>query len=168
MGLQMSPTCLCMTASFRNKCLKSSDWLLKLVRKSLRKRGLLAIQGLNQYCLRFLLINFLYSIMATIEAFWFTLCRRSNCNCPVVNILKTCKEMIWLWKASFLYAFVLIENQSTVGHRPVTAQLQPVTDHSLTSCRPVSTDHKLITVIWLTVVDRSPINRWQVAKSIVD
>ena len=92
-----------------------------------------------------------------------------NCNCPVVNILKTYKEMIRLWKASFLYAFVLIENRSTVSHRPVTAQLQPVTDHSPTSRRPVSTDRKPIAVrIRLTVADRSPINRWQVAKPITD
>ena len=61
-----------------------------------------------------------------------------------VNILKTCKEMIWLWKASILYALVLIENRSTVSHRLVTAQLQPVTDHSPTSRRLVSTDRKPI------------------------
>ena len=110
MGLQTSSTCLCMTALFRNKCSKRSDRLLKIVRKSSRKRDLLAIQGLNQYCLRLLLINRLSTIMATIAAFWFTLWRHSDCNCPVVNILKTCKEMIRLWKASFLYAFLLIEN----------------------------------------------------------
>ena len=133
MGLQTSPTCLRMTASFRNKCWKRSDRLLKIVRKSSRKRDLLAIQGLNQYCLCLLLINHLYTIMATIAAFWFTLCRHSNCNCPVVNILKTCKEMTRLWKASFLYIFVLIENRLTVSHQPVTAQLQPVTNHSPTS-----------------------------------
>ena len=141
MGLQTSPTCLPMTASFRNKCSKSSDRLLKMV-----KRDLLAIQGLNQYCLRMLLINRLYTILATIAAFWFTLCRRSNCNCPVVNILKTCKETVRLWKASFLYAFVLIENRSTNSHRPVTAQLQPVTNHSPTIRRQVSTDCKHIAV----------------------
>ena len=132
MRLQMSPTCLCMTASFRNKCSKRSDRLLKMVCKSSRKRDLLAIQSLNQYHLRLLLVNRLYTIMATIAAFWFTLCRHSNCNCPAVNILKICKEMVWLWKASFLYAFVLIENRSTVSHLPVTAQLQPVTNHSPT------------------------------------
>ena len=93
-----------------------------------------------------LLINRLYTILATIAAFWFTFCRRSNCNCPVVNILKTCKEMVRLWNVSFLYAFVLIENRSTVSHRPVTAQLQPVTDHSPTIRRQVSTDRKLIAV----------------------
>ena len=128
MGLQTSSTCLRMPASFRNKCSKRSDRLLKIVRKSSRKRDLLAIQGLNQYCLRLLLINRLYTIMATIAAFWFTLCRHSDCNCPVVNILKTCKEMIRLWKASFLYTFALIENRSTVSHQPVTAQLQPVAE----------------------------------------
>ena len=42
----------------------------------------------------------------------------------------------------FIYAFVLIENRSTVSHRPVTAHLQPVTDHSPTIRRPVSTDRK--------------------------
>ena len=47
---------------------------------------------------------------------------------------------------SFLYAFFLIENRSTVSHRPVTAQLQPVTDHSSTIRRPVSTDRKHIAV----------------------
>ena len=108
MHLQTSPTCLRMTASFRNKCSKRSDRLLKMVRKSSRKRDLLAIQDLNQYCLRLLLVNFLYSIVASIATFWFTVYRRSNCNCPVVNVLKTCKEMVRLWKASFLYAFVLI------------------------------------------------------------
>ena len=96
MGLQTSPTCLRMTPSFRNKCTKRSYRLLKIVRKILRKRDLLAIQGLNQYCLRLLLINRLYPIMATIAAFWFTLCRHINCNCLIVNILKTCKEMIRL------------------------------------------------------------------------
>ena len=59
MGLQRSPTCLCMTA-FRNKCSKRSDRLLKMI-----KRDLLAIQGLNQYCLRLLLISRLYTILAT-------------------------------------------------------------------------------------------------------
>ena len=146
MGLQTSPTCLHMTASFRNKCSKRSDRMLKMVCKSSRKRDLLAIQGLNQYCLRLLLFNRLYTIMASIATFWFTLYRRGNCNCPVVNILKTCEEMIRLWQASFLYAFVLIENRSTVSHRPVTAQLQLVTDHSPTIRRPVSTDRKLIAV----------------------
>ena len=138
MGLQTSPTCLRMTVSFCNKCSKSSDGLLKMA-----KRDFLAIQGLNQYCKSLLLINCRYTILATIAAFWFTLCRGSNCNCPVVNILKTCKETVWLWQASFLYAFVLIENRSTISHRPVTAQLQPVTDHSPTIRRPVSTDRKL-------------------------
>ena len=146
MGLQSSPTCLRMTASFSNKCSKSSDRLSKMIRKSSRKSDILAIQGLNQYCLCLLLINRLYTIMTTIAAFWFILCRRSNCNCPVVNILKTCKEMIRLWKASFLYAFVLTENRSTVSHRQVTTQLQPVTDHSPTSRRPVSTDREPIAV----------------------
>ena len=139
MGLQTSPTCLRMTASFSNKCSKSSDWLSKMVCKSSRKKDLLAIQGLNWYCLRLLLINRLYTIMATIAAFWFSLCRHSNCNCQHVKILKTCKEMIWLWKASFLYAFVMIENRSTVSH-------QSVTDHSPTRRRPVSTDRKPVAV----------------------
>ena len=138
MGLPMSPTCLRMTASFRNKCSKSSDQLVK--------RDLFTIQGLSQYCLRLLLINRLYTILATIAAFWFILCRHGNCNCPVVNILKTCKETVRLWKAFFLYAFVLIENRSTVSHRPVTAQLQPVTNHSPTIRRPVATDRKHIAV----------------------
>ena len=146
MGLQTSPTCLRMTASSRKKCSMRSDRLLKMVRKHSWKRDLLAIQGLNQYCLRLLLVNRLYTIMAIIAAFWFTLCRRSNCNCPVVNILKTCKEMVRLWNASFLYAFVLIENRSTVSYRPITAQLQPVTDHSPTIRPQVSTDRKPIAV----------------------
>ena len=133
------PVCVCQ--SFHNKCSKSSDRLLKIVCKSSSKRDLLAIQGLNQYCLR-LLINRLYTIMTTIAAFWFTLCRRSNCNCPVVNILKTCKEMIRLWKVSFLYAFVWLRIDQ-----------QFVFDQSLLSCyqspvihRPVSTDRKSIAV----------------------
>ena len=166
MGLQTSSTCLRMTASSRNKCSMRSDRLLKMVCKRSWKRDLLAIQGLNQYSL--LLVNRLYTIMATIAAFCFTLCRRSNCNCPVVNILKTCKEMVRLWNASFLYVFVLIENRSTVSHRPVTAQLQPVTDHS-----PIFVDRSqqiasLSPYVWLTVANRSPINRWQVAKPVAD
>ena len=132
MGLQALPTCLRMTASSCNKCSMRSDRLLKMVRKRSWKRDLLAIQDLNQYCLHFLLVNRRYTIMATIAAFCLSLCRRSNCSCPVVNILKTCKEMVRLWNASFLYAFVFIENRSTVSHRPVSAQLQPVTNHSPT------------------------------------
>ena len=69
MGLQTSPTCLRMTASSRNKCSMSPDRLLKMVRKRSWKRDLLAIQGLNQYCLRLLLVNRLYAIIATIAAF---------------------------------------------------------------------------------------------------
>ena len=63
-GLQTSPTCMRMTASFRNKCSKRSDRLLKMVRKSSRNRDLSAIQGFNQYCLRFLLVN--RGIMASV------------------------------------------------------------------------------------------------------
>ena len=116
-GLQTSPTCLRVIASFRDKCLKRSVRLLKMI-----KRDLLAIQG------PVLPFAFSLSVVCTpswqhFVALWFTLCRRSNCNCPVVNILKIFKEMVRLWKASFLYAFVLIENRSTVSHRPVTAQL---------------------------------------------
>ena len=161
-----------MTASSRNKCSMRSDWLFKMVRKHSWKRDLLAVQGLNQYCLRLLPVSHLYTIMATIAAFCFTLCRHSNCSCPVVNILKTCKEMVRLWNASFLYAFVLIENRSTFSHWPVTAQLQPVIDHSPTIRRPVSTDRKHIASLSpyarLTVADRFPINRRQVAKPVTD
>ena len=132
MALQTSLTCLRMTASFHNKCSKRSDRLLKMVCKSSRKRDRFAIQGLNQYCLRLLLVNRLLTIMSSTAIFWFTLCRRSNCNSPVVNFLKTCNEMARLWKVSFIYAFVLIENWSTVSHRPLIAQLQSVTDHSPT------------------------------------
>ena len=60
--------------------------------------GLLAIQGLNQYCLC-LVLNSLYIIMATTAGFLFLLCRHSNCNSPAVNILTTCKEIIRFWKA---------------------------------------------------------------------
>ena len=141
MDKQTSPTCLRMTASFRNKCSKRSDRLLKMVRKSSRKRNLLAIQGLNQYCLRLLLINRLYTIMTTIAAFWFTLCSKDTATVQLLAFWKL-KEMVRLWKASFLYAFVLTENWSTVSHRPVTAKLQPVTDHSLTIRWPISIDHK--------------------------
>ena len=84
--------------------------------------------------------------MATTAAFWFTLCRGSNCNCPVVNILKTCKEMIRLWNSSFFICFCFDWESIDISHRPVTAQLQLVTDHSLTSRRPVSTDRKHIVV----------------------
>ena len=159
MGLQTSPTCLRITASFRNKCWKSSDRLLKMVKRDL------AIQGLNHYCLRLLLISRLYTILATIAAFWFTLCRCSNCNCAVGNILKTCKETVRLWKASFLYSFVLIENRSAVSHRTVTAQLQSVSDHSPTIRRHIAS---ISPYVRLTVADRSPINRWQVANHIAD
>ena len=34
------------------------------------------------------------------------LCRRSNCNCPVVNILKTCKEIVDYERRPF-YMFLL-------------------------------------------------------------
>ena len=167
MGLQTSLTCLRMKASFRNKCSKRSDRLLKMVRKSSRKRDLLSIQGLNQYCLRLLLVNCLYTIKASIAIFWFTLCRRSNCNSPVVNTLKTCNEMIRLCKASVLYAFVLIENR------------QLVTDQSPLSCNQSPIIHRLFAdrsqqiaslspYVRLTVADRSPINRWQVAKPVAD
>ena len=133
MGLSTSPTCLRMTASFRNKCSKKSDRLIKMVRKSSRKRDHLAFQGLNQYCLRLLLVNRLYTIMALIATSWFTLYRRSNCNCPLVNILKTCNKMVRLWKASFLYAFVLIENRSKVSHhRSVATSHRSFTDYSQT------------------------------------
>ena len=46
---------------------------VKMVRKSSRKRDLFAIQGLNQYYIRLLLVNCLYTIMASIATFWFTL-----------------------------------------------------------------------------------------------
>ena len=126
--LQTPPTCLRIPESFRNKCLKSSDQLLKMVRKSSRKRDLLVIQGLNQYCLRILLINRLYTIMATIVAFWFTLCRCSNCNCPVVNILKTCKEMIRLWKVSLLCAlfWLRFDRQLVSDQSPLSCNQSPI------------------------------------------
>ena len=169
MGLQTSPTCLRITVSFRNKCSKRSDGLFKMERKSSRKRDLLAIQGLNQYCLRLLLINHLYIIMAPTAAFWFTLCRRSNCSCPVVNILKTCKEMVQLWKASFSYAFVLIENWSTIiSHRQSTLSCnQSTIIHRLFAERSQQIA-SLSPYVRLTIADGTPINRWQVAKAIAD
>ena len=98
----------------------------------------------------------------------FATSAQTDCNCPVVNILKTCKEMIWIWKASFLYAFVLIENRSTVSYRPVTPQLQPVTDLQRLVADRSQQNISLSPYLWLTVANRTLINRWQVAKLIAD
>ena len=48
---------------------------------------------------------------------------RSICNCPAVNILITCREIIQFWKAYFLYAFCFdwwsVANWSPTSHRTV-------------------------------------------------
>ena len=131
----MSPTYLRIQRHFA-----TSAWRVKMVRKIPGKETFLLSKVSTSTAFAFLLI------ICTPSWQQAAFCRHSNCNCQVMIILKTCKEMIWLWKASFLYAFVLTENRSTVNHLPVTAQLQPVTDHSPTSHWPVSTDRKPIAI----------------------
>ena len=64
----------------------------------------------------------------------------------LLTFWKLTKEIIRL-KASFLYAFVLIENWSTVSDWPVTTPLQPVTIiQPLVARRPVSTHRKPIAI----------------------
>ena len=78
------------------------------------------------------------------------------------------------------FYMLLIENLSTVSHchRPVTTQVI-VTNQSPLSCNQTPIIHRLVAYrsqqiasvspyIRLTVADRSPINRWQVAKPIAD
>ena len=101
---------------------------LKVVHKSLRKRDLLPIQGLNQYCLRLLLISCLYTVMAIIAVFWFTLCRRSNCYCQVDlqrnDLIK--KGILFVCLISFDWES--IDSKSPTSHLSVASSHRSFTD----------------------------------------
>ena len=166
--LQTSPTCLRMAASFRNKCSKSSDRLFKMLRKSSRKKDLLAIQSLNQYCLRLLLINRLYTIMATIAPFWFTLSCAATATVQLLEVWKLAKK--WSdYKRSPFYMFLFslrIYRQLATDESPLSCNLSPII-HRLVADRSQQIA-SLSPYSRLIVADRSPINRWQSAKPIAD
>ena len=142
----ISPTCLCITSSFCHKIhIKDSSFYCLIINISFvlrtgKKRIDSAQQSEN-----------------TIAASLIILCRRSNCSCPVVNILTT----IRFWKAHFICILL-----SSTSHRPVTGQLQPVTEHSPASHRSVWKIASQSPYLRITDADQLPINHWQVAKPI--
>ena len=168
MGLQMTPTCLRMTVSFRNKCLKRSDRLLKMVRISSRKRDFLAIQGFSQYCLRLLLINCLYTIMAEVQHFDLLFAGAGTATVQLLTFSKLAKKWFDYERRPFYMLLFLLRidrqlvtNQSSLScnQSPIIHQLFADRSQQIASLYPYER---------LTVADRSSINHWQVAKPIAD
>ena len=88
---------------------------------------------------------------------------RSICNCPAVNILITCREIIQFWKAYFLYAFCFDWFWLVVNR-------QLVTDQSPHSCNQSTNIRQQIVSLSpylpFRVADKLQINHWQVAKPV--
>ena len=167
MGLRTSPTCLRMTASFRNKCSKRSDRLLKWYAKVRGKETLL-------------------SKVSTSTAFAFSLsfaCRPSWYQLQHLNLLFTGAATVTV---QLLIFGKLATKWSDYERHPFYMLLfwlridrQLVTDQSPLSCNQSPIIHRLFAdrsqqiaslspYVRLPVADRSPINRWQVATPVAD
>ena len=151
-----------MTASFRNKCSKRSEWYAKVWGKE----------------------TFLLSKVSTSTAFAVSLSIVCTPSCQELQHFDllfagaATVQLLTFWK--------LAKQWFDYERRPFNMLLfwlridrQLVTDQSPLSCNQSSIIHRLFAdrsqriaslspYVQLTVADRSPINRWQVAKAIAD
>ena len=157
-----------MAASFRNKCSKSSYRQLKMVRKVRGKETFLLSSVSTSTAFAFSLSIVCTSSWQQLQHFDLLFAGTETATVQLLTFWKLAKKWFdYEWRPFYMLLFWLrIDRQIVTVHSPLSCNQSPII-HRLVADRSqqIAT---LSPYVRLTVADRSPINRWQVAKPIAD